>query len=1127
MRKLKNRSLRKLVFLSLHLISVGIFAQSPYFINYQGTARLADGTPLESRTIRIQFSIRQTSSSGSIIATETQQLQTNALGLFSTQIGKTANLANINWQGNAHFLEVGIDTSGGSNFVILGAQQMVSVPYAMHANSVPSSYIDNILSIGDNSYALSPTVAIVPNTSITVSGLGTVTSVGTNTFDINIPTPTFSNTGQAIITGTYPDFIVNTPTVPAAITPSITLTNTASLASTVTSSGSSFSLNIPPPTFSNTNQTIITGTYPTFFVNTPTVGATPNTTITPSGLVTVSNLVTNSFVVGVPPPTLAIASGSISITGGNSVPLPAQTSVSVAGIATLNTSGSNYTVGVPAPTLAIASGSISITGGNSVPLPTTPTVSAAGIATVSAGPNYLVGVPAPTLAIASGSISITGGNSVPLPTTPTVSAAGIATVSAGPNYLVGVPAPTLAIASGSISITGGNSVPLPTTPTVSAAGIATVSAGPNYLVGVQAPVFTNASQNIISGAYPAYTVNTPTIANTSIALTATAAAGPSLSTSGTNSFNINIPPTTAWSLLGNATTNPATNYIGTSDAQPLIFRSNATEAMRILANGYVGIGTPTPGHRLIVSGTEGEFQVHPYFNGPGATALMASLVNSNSRGPQFRFQSSGAGSLFYDIGKDANGNFVIENSGDVPVLTINQTAAIGVGSTANYGTAGQVLTSSGSAAAPIWTIVSAVNSWSLGGNTATTPSLNFIGTTDNNALNFRVNNQKAGSINQTLFNASFGHQSLNAVTTGSGNIAFGSGALQNLTTGSRNVALGYSALSLNNSINNIAIGASALAANTSGNSNVAIGLSAMGSNAAGNYNTAVGHAAGQLNSGFQNVFLGYSSGAQSIGTGNVFLGYQSGFYETGNDKLYIANSTTSVSPLIYGDFSSGNVSIGTSNAHAPLQFSNGIQSRKIVLWEGANNDHQFYGLGIDNSVFRYQVDVTNADHVFYAGTSATTSNELFRIKGNGYFKMGSETGTGQPPNYPVGAGGMMIRRLYTTNITAGEIIARTADIILERDGTNGGWRVNNTGISALSVCNCMGTNSAGAAVNRAFNNLVSGITQVYNNTDNIVFLHCIFGDPYFSANGHITEVSLTRQSTDYFWIGTVMSTFNQ
>lgn len=82
--------------------------------------------------------------------------------------------------------------------------------------------------------------------------------------------------------------------------------------------------------------------------------------------------------------------------------------------------------------------------------------------------------------------------------------------------------------------------------------------------------------------------------------------------------------------------------------------------------------------------------------------------------------------------------------------------------------------------------------------------------------------------------------------------------------------------------------------------------------------------------------------------------------------------------------SSGNVGIGGSNSpNSALQFGNIIANRRVTLWETTNNDHQFYGFGINSSVLRYQVDSTATSHVFYAATSSTTSNELFRISGNG------------------------------------------------------------------------------------------------------------------------------------------------
>jgi len=53
-------------------------------------------------------------------------------------------------------------------------------------------------------------------------------------------------------------------------------------------------------------------------------------------------------------------------------------------------------------------------------------------------------------------------------------------------------------------------------------------------------------------------------------------------------------PSDAWLTMGNAGTNPANNFLGTTDNNDLVFKTNNTQRMRIKSNGQVVINNTTP-----------------------------------------------------------------------------------------------------------------------------------------------------------------------------------------------------------------------------------------------------------------------------------------------------------------------------------------------------------------------------------------------------------------------------------------------------------------------------------------------------------------------------------------------------
>ena len=85
----------------------------------------------------------------------------------------------------------------------------------------------------------------------------------------------------------------------------------------------------------------------------------------------------------------------------------------------------------------------------------------------------------------------------------------------------------------------------------------------------------------------------------------------------------------------------------------------------------------------------------------------------------------------------------------------------------------------------------------------------------------------------------------------------------------------------------------------------------------------------------------------------------------------------------YAAIFDGSVGIGSFTPNAPLQFASTIANRKIVMYEFANNDHQYVGFGVNGNALRYQVDVPNGSHIFYAASNASASTELMRVNSTG------------------------------------------------------------------------------------------------------------------------------------------------
>ena len=212
------------------------------------------------------------------------------------------------------------------------------------------------------------------------------------------------------------------------------------------------------------------------------------------------------------------------------------------------------------------------------------------------------------------------------------------------------------------------------------------------------------------------------------------------------------------------------------------------------------------------------------------------------------------------------------------------------------------------------------NSWKITGNNNIDPATQFIGTTDDNALQFKVNNEKAGIIetndntNNTIKNANtaFGYQSLNSNQLGSYNVATGYQSLFSNTIGGFNVANGVQSLYANTTGNyNVANGTFSLSSNTIGDYNVATGYQSLISNTTGSYNVANGSNSLRFN----------TTGSYNVANGNMSLFYNTtGSNNVANGNMSLHLNTTGSFNVASGDQSLFNNTTGSDN------IANGEQS---------------------------------------------------------------------------------------------------------------------------------------------------------------------------------------------------------
>jgi hypothetical protein len=124
------------------LLTGSALAQAPQKMSYQAVVRDAQDSLLTNQKISIQISLMQGWVTGKEVYVETQIITTNDNGLFSIEIGTgtvvSGSLTDIDWSDGPYFIKIETDPTGGTTYTITGTSQLLSVPYALHANTADS-----------------------------------------------------------------------------------------------------------------------------------------------------------------------------------------------------------------------------------------------------------------------------------------------------------------------------------------------------------------------------------------------------------------------------------------------------------------------------------------------------------------------------------------------------------------------------------------------------------------------------------------------------------------------------------------------------------------------------------------------------------------------------------------------------------------------------------------------------------------------------------------------------------------------------------------------------------------------------------------------------------------------------
>ncbi|HKR04731.1 MAG TPA: SprB repeat-containing protein, partial [Bacteroidia bacterium] len=191
------------------------------------------------------------------------------------------------------------------------------------------------------------------------------------------------------------------------------------------------------------------------------------------------------------------------------------------------------------------------------------------------------------------------------------------------------------------------------------------------------------------------------------------------------------PDRSDWTMIGNSNTDPATQFIGTTDSIDLSFRTNNNERLRIKANGNISANILTgTGYQLVMTDSSGAIK---RLNGTTAPGLMPWTMAGNSgTSPSSQFMGT-SDSVDLSFRTKNIEQFRIKANGTVKLNSLSSAFSYGQLLVDSIGQLVRVNDDSTLSAPNLLT------SWYLGGNTINNGGNQFLGTKSYNDLVFKTN----------------------------------------------------------------------------------------------------------------------------------------------------------------------------------------------------------------------------------------------------------------------------------------------------------------------------------------------------------------------------------------------------